>query len=80
MALNKPSPRIILHQYGIRALRPKLEGLESVPYLDNASIMELDTIPEHLIVIGGGYIGVSLGSFSDASAAASRLFILANNC
>jgi pyruvate/2-oxoglutarate dehydrogenase complex dihydrolipoamide dehydrogenase (E3) component len=46
---------------GTRASRPKLEGLESVPYLDNASIMELDTIPEHLIVMGGGYIGVEFG-------------------
>ena len=46
---------------GTRASRPKVQGLESVPYLDNASIMELDTIPEHLIVMGGGYIGVEFG-------------------
>lgn len=43
---------------GTRASRPRLQGLESVPYLDNASIMELDAVPEHLLVLGGGYIGL----------------------
>jgi pyruvate/2-oxoglutarate dehydrogenase complex dihydrolipoamide dehydrogenase (E3) component len=38
-----------------------VEGLESVAFLDNASIMELDTVPEHLLVLGGGYIGVEFG-------------------
>jgi pyruvate/2-oxoglutarate dehydrogenase complex dihydrolipoamide dehydrogenase (E3) component len=32
--------------------------MESVPTLDSTSIMELDTLPEHLLVLGGGYIGV----------------------
>ena len=43
---------------GTRATRPPLEGLEAAPFLDNASIMELDAVPEHLLVLGGGYIGV----------------------
>jgi pyruvate/2-oxoglutarate dehydrogenase complex dihydrolipoamide dehydrogenase (E3) component len=38
-----------------------VEGLESVAFLDNASIMELDAVPEHLLVLGGGYIGVEFG-------------------
>ena len=46
---------------GTRASRPKLEGLESVPSLDNASIMELDSLPGHLLVLGGGYIGLEFG-------------------
>jgi pyruvate/2-oxoglutarate dehydrogenase complex dihydrolipoamide dehydrogenase (E3) component len=46
---------------GTRPSRPQLAGLESVPALDNASIMELDIVPEHLLVIGGGYIGLEFG-------------------
>lgn len=46
---------------GTRASRPKLEGLDQVPFLDNISIMELDSVPEHLLVIGGGYIGLEFG-------------------
>jgi pyruvate/2-oxoglutarate dehydrogenase complex dihydrolipoamide dehydrogenase (E3) component len=37
---------------------PPLDGLSSVPFLDSTSIMELDTVPRHLIVLGGGYIGL----------------------
>jgi pyruvate/2-oxoglutarate dehydrogenase complex dihydrolipoamide dehydrogenase (E3) component len=40
---------------------PQLDGLESVPYLDNVSVMELDALPEHLLVLGAGYIGLEFG-------------------
>src|SRR5271170_3230506 len=40
---------------------PKVEGLADVPYLDNVSVMELGEVPEHLVVIGGGYIGLEFG-------------------
>jgi len=43
---------------GGRALRPDLPGIDSVPTLDHVSIMELDAVPEHLVVIGGSYIGL----------------------
>jgi pyruvate/2-oxoglutarate dehydrogenase complex dihydrolipoamide dehydrogenase (E3) component len=43
---------------GGRALRPDLPGVGSVPTLDHVSIMELDAVPEHLVVIGGSYIGL----------------------
>jgi len=46
---------------GCRPAVPSLEGLQSVPYLDSTSIMELDFVPEHLLVIGGGYIGLEFG-------------------
>lgn len=46
---------------GTRASRPRLEGLGSVAFLDNESVMELDKVPSHLIVLGGGYIGLEFG-------------------
>jgi pyruvate/2-oxoglutarate dehydrogenase complex dihydrolipoamide dehydrogenase (E3) component len=46
---------------GGRPKIPTIEGLDSVPFLDSTSIMELDTIPENLLILGGGYIGVEFG-------------------
>ena len=46
---------------GCRPSVPPLDGLQSVPYLDSTSVMELDAVPEHLLVIGGGYIGLEFG-------------------
>lgn len=46
---------------GTRAGVPKLDGLDAVPFLDNVSIMELGDLPEHLIVLGGGYVGLEFG-------------------
>ncbi len=46
---------------GTRPAIPEIEGLDRVPFLTNASLMELEEIPEHLIVIGGGYIGLEFG-------------------
>jgi pyruvate/2-oxoglutarate dehydrogenase complex dihydrolipoamide dehydrogenase (E3) component len=55
------SANYIFINAGTRASRPKLEGLDTVPVLDNFSIMELDAVPEHLLVLGGGYIGLEFG-------------------
>ncbi|MGC2475469.1 MAG: mercuric reductase [Candidatus Sulfotelmatobacter sp.] len=46
---------------GTRASQPNVEGLEAVPALDNVSIMELDHVPDHLLILGGGYIGLEFG-------------------
>lgn len=46
---------------GCRPSRPPIEGLDAIPTLDSTSIMELDAVPEHLIAIGGGYIGLEFG-------------------
>lgn len=46
---------------GARSSVPELPGLSSVPFLDSTSIMELDVVPEHLLVLGGGYIGLEFG-------------------
>jgi pyruvate/2-oxoglutarate dehydrogenase complex dihydrolipoamide dehydrogenase (E3) component len=43
---------------GCRPAAPDVEGLAAVAPLDSTSIMELDRVPEHLIVLGGGYIGL----------------------
>lgn len=43
---------------GGRALAPPLPGLEQVDYLINSSIMDVDFVPEHLLIIGGSYIGL----------------------
>jgi len=37
------------------------DGYEGVPYLTNQSILELETLPEHLIIVGGSYIGLEFG-------------------
>jgi len=42
---------------GARPSVPNLEGLADVPFLDSTSIMELNAVPEHLLVLGGGYVG-----------------------
>jgi pyruvate/2-oxoglutarate dehydrogenase complex dihydrolipoamide dehydrogenase (E3) component len=55
------SAKNIFINAGTRSSRPKLDGLDSIPFLDNASIMELDSVPNHLLVLGGGYIGLEFG-------------------
>lgn len=43
---------------GARATVPSMPGLEKINYFTNSTIMEIDFIPEHLIIIGGSYIGL----------------------
>ena len=46
---------------GARPARPRIAGLDSVKALDSTSIMELQELPEHLLVLGGGYVGLEFG-------------------
>src|SRR5262249_59686402 len=46
---------------GTRSKPLAIPGAGDVPVLDSTSIMELDELPEHLIIIGGGYIGLEFG-------------------
>src|SRR4051812_227635 len=43
---------------GGRPLVPKMEGIDKVPFLNNESIMDVDFVPKHLLIVGGSYIGL----------------------
>jgi pyruvate/2-oxoglutarate dehydrogenase complex dihydrolipoamide dehydrogenase (E3) component len=43
---------------GCRAVVPKMPGIEAASYFTNSSIMDVDFLPRHLVIIGGGYIGL----------------------
>jgi pyruvate/2-oxoglutarate dehydrogenase complex dihydrolipoamide dehydrogenase (E3) component len=51
------SERIFINVGG-RALVPPISGLDQVPYLTNSTMLDLDFLPRHLVVIGGSYIGL----------------------
>src|SRR5689334_2800296 len=51
------APRIFINVGG-RANVPDMPGVGTVDYLTNTSILKLDTVPRHLVVIGGSYIGL----------------------
>jgi len=46
---------------GARAFLPAVPGLDGVKWLTNSSMMEVDFLPEHLIIVGGSYIGLEFG-------------------
>lgn len=49
---------LIIINTGTRPRVPNLAGLDTIPYLTSSTIMELDQVPERLLVLGGGYVGV----------------------
>jgi pyruvate/2-oxoglutarate dehydrogenase complex dihydrolipoamide dehydrogenase (E3) component len=51
------APRVFLNLGG-RPIVPDLQGLREVPTLDNLSMMDLAELPEHLVVVGGSYVGL----------------------
>ncbi len=55
------SADLVFINTGGRPAAPDVEGLDRVSSLDSTSIMELDQVPEHLLVLGGGYIGLEFG-------------------
>jgi pyruvate/2-oxoglutarate dehydrogenase complex dihydrolipoamide dehydrogenase (E3) component len=52
--------RIFLNVGG-RALVPDMPGVHDVPFLTNSTILKLDAVPRHLVVVGGSYIGLEFG-------------------
>lgn len=53
------SERVYLN-VGTRAFSPPIDGLEDVNYLDNVRLMSLSELPEHLVILGGSYIGLEM--------------------
>lgn len=49
--------KIVINTGG-RALIPAMPGLDRVPYFTNSSMMEVDFLPEHLLIVGGSYVGL----------------------
>jgi pyruvate/2-oxoglutarate dehydrogenase complex dihydrolipoamide dehydrogenase (E3) component len=43
---------------GARASVPEMPGIHDVPFLNNSSMMDIDFLPEHLVIVGGSYIGL----------------------
>ena len=54
------SKKIFLNA-GARAVVPPIPGLETINYLTNSSMMSVDFLPRHLIVLGGSYVGLEFG-------------------
>jgi pyruvate/2-oxoglutarate dehydrogenase complex dihydrolipoamide dehydrogenase (E3) component len=46
---------------GARAVTPDFPGVDTVPYLTNVGVMDLKTLPRHLLIVGGSYIGLEFG-------------------
>jgi pyruvate/2-oxoglutarate dehydrogenase complex dihydrolipoamide dehydrogenase (E3) component len=53
--------RHVVINAGCRSSTPKIAGLEHARWVDSKGLLELDALPERLVVIGGGYIGLELG-------------------
>jgi pyruvate/2-oxoglutarate dehydrogenase complex dihydrolipoamide dehydrogenase (E3) component len=46
---------------GGRASVPEMPGIHKVPFLTNSSMMDIDFLPEHLVIVGGSYVGLEFG-------------------
>lgn len=51
------APLIFLN-VGARPLVPRMPGVDAVPFLTSTTVLDLDELPDHLIVVGGGYVGL----------------------
>ena len=51
------APKIFIN-VGARAVVPDFPGIDQVPHLNNSSMLQLDHVPEHLVIIGGSYVGL----------------------
>jgi pyruvate/2-oxoglutarate dehydrogenase complex dihydrolipoamide dehydrogenase (E3) component len=52
---------IVVVNVGTRPVKPRIDGLDAVPWLDNNTVMQLRTVPSHLVVLGGSYVGCEFG-------------------
>jgi pyruvate/2-oxoglutarate dehydrogenase complex dihydrolipoamide dehydrogenase (E3) component len=54
------APKIFINVGG-RAIVPDMPGIEQISYLNNSSMMAVDFLPSHLVIVGGSYIGLEFG-------------------
>jgi pyruvate/2-oxoglutarate dehydrogenase complex dihydrolipoamide dehydrogenase (E3) component len=54
------APQIFINVGG-RAVVPAMPGIDQVPYLTNSSMMNVDFLPRHLVIVGGSYVGLEFG-------------------
>jgi pyruvate/2-oxoglutarate dehydrogenase complex dihydrolipoamide dehydrogenase (E3) component len=54
------APQIFINVGG-RATIPSMPGVANTPYLTNSTLLDLDVLPRHLIIVGGGYVGLEFG-------------------
>jgi pyruvate/2-oxoglutarate dehydrogenase complex dihydrolipoamide dehydrogenase (E3) component len=54
------APQIFIN-VGERAAIPSLPGVANTPYLTNSTLLDLDVLPRHLAIVGGGYVGLEFG-------------------
>jgi pyruvate/2-oxoglutarate dehydrogenase complex dihydrolipoamide dehydrogenase (E3) component len=54
------APRIFINVGG-RAATDRIQGVDAVPFFTNSSMMGIDFLPEHLVIVGGSYIGLEFG-------------------
>jgi mycothione reductase len=59
------APKMIIAS-GARALVPPIDGLRETGYLDHVSVLDLEALPDSLVIIGGGYIACEYGHFFSA--------------
>lgn len=52
---------LIFLNTGLKTIIPKIKGLATIDYLTSTTILDLDKVPEHLLIIGGNYIGLEFG-------------------
>ena len=54
------APQIFINVGG-RAAIPSMPGVANTPYLTNSTLLDLDILPRHLVIVGGGYVGLEFG-------------------
>jgi pyruvate/2-oxoglutarate dehydrogenase complex dihydrolipoamide dehydrogenase (E3) component len=54
------APQIFIN-VGARAAIPPMPGVTDTPYLTNSTLLDLDILPRHLVIVGGGYVGLEFG-------------------
>jgi pyruvate/2-oxoglutarate dehydrogenase complex dihydrolipoamide dehydrogenase (E3) component len=54
------APQIFINVGG-RAAIPSVPGVANTPYLTNSTLLDLDVLPRHLVIVGGGYVGLEFG-------------------